>query len=110
MIDWRDVGLTVRKRGQQSLDEYVRKCFSPSEGRKGDDLLYVLDVPIEYLRVGFVAGYNPDVFLTPQEIYALRSPEERRRLSNETMNAFLEPEKNGHVADPEVCAHSRTNE
>jgi hypothetical protein len=89
MIDWRGVGLIVRKRGQQSLDEYVRKYFSPSPGRRCEYL--ILSIPVEYLKVGFSAGYSPEVFLTPTEIYARHSPEERRRLSD----AFLEAEKNG---------------
>ena len=96
MKDWRDVGLTVRKRGQQSLDEYVRKCLSPFAGRKDEYMYHVLDVPIEYLKVGFAAGYNPEVFLTQQELYARLSPEERRqRWTDEALNECREPEKNG---------------
>ena len=97
--DWRGLGVVVRQRAQLCLDAYVRKCLAPFANHPAEYFNSVIDLPLEYLKVGFAAGYDPKIFLTSREIYERRSPEERKRWVSETHEAVLaacrKPGKNG---------------
>ena len=90
------------------LDAYVRHPLAPFANHPAEYFNSVIDLPLEYLKVGFAAGYDPKIFLTSREIYERRSPEERKRWVSETREAVLaacrKPGKNGR---PKRSPHDR---
>jgi hypothetical protein len=95
-MGWRVTGDIVRERGRRCLSEYAQKYLC--SGVRDDDPLYricVIDVPIDWLKSGFVDGYDAELFLSPQERYAKLSPQQRQENQEASLNRCREPEKNG---------------